>query len=48
MKFIKELISVIDSYKSKTIKIIGNETKQQAKISEFYDAVKGGQVTNDQ
>lgn len=48
MKFIKELINVIDSYKSKTIEIIGNETKQQTKISEFYDAVKHGQVTNDQ
>ena len=48
MQFIKELINVIDSYRSKHIEIIGNETKQQTKLSAFYDGVKTGKINNDQ
>ena len=48
MKFIMEVVLLLDKYKTERIEIIGNETKKQTKSSLFYKGVKTGKIKTDE
>ena len=47
MKVLRELISVVDKHKVKSIEIIGESTNRASKIYQLYDEVRKGHLKND-